>query len=99
MTIVCKAKLQNNEEQQIVNELTQIALDAGIVQTLIRRQPTSFGARAKPYKVCTRNGVITLDINLGVKKFWLPAQIQNTKDKVKSFVKSDRVQKYIEETV
>jgi len=97
MTIVCKAKLQSNEEQQLVNELNSIATDAGIVQTLIRRQPTSFGAIAKPYKVCKRKGVITLDINLGT---WYDyaRDFGVTTDKVKAFVNSERVQNYVEET-
>ena len=97
MTIVCNAKLQNIEEQQLVNELNIIATDAGIMQTLVRRQPTSFGARAKPYKVCKRKGVITLDINLGT---WHDYALNFgvTTDKVKAFVNSERVQKYVEET-
>jgi len=97
MTIVCKAKLKNTEEQQLVNELNDIATDAGIVQTLVRRQPTSFGAMAKPYKVCKRKGVITLDINLGT---WNDYAINFgvSTDKVKAFVNSAKVQKYVKET-
>jgi len=98
MTIVCKAKLQNTQEQQLVNELNAIATDAGIAQTLIRRQPTSFGATAQPYKVCKRKGVITLDINLGTWDHYVQNYGVST-DKVKTFVNSERVQKYVEETL
>ncbi len=97
MTILCKAKLQNTEEQQLVNEFNTIATDAGIVQTLVRRQPTSFGAKAKPYKVCKRKGVMTLDINLGT-WYHYADNFGITTDKVKAFVNSERVQKYVGET-
>ena len=97
MTILCKAKLQNTEEQQLVNELNAIALDAGIVQTMIRRQPTSFSAMAKPYKVCKRKGVITLDINLGTWHHYA-LNLGVSTDKVKAFVNSERVQNYVRET-
>ena len=97
MTIICKAKLQNREEQQLVNELNTIATDAGIAQTLIRRQPTSFGAMAKPYKVCKRKGVSTLDINLGVWDHYALNHGVSTL-KVKEFVNGAKVQKYVGET-
>jgi hypothetical protein len=97
MTILCKAKLQNTEEQALVNELNTVATDAGIVQTLIRRQPTSFGAMAKPYKVCKRKGVVTLDINLGSWHHYA-LNFGVSTDKVKAFVNSAKVQKYVRET-
>ena len=104
-TVINKATIKHHQEQMFVNGIIELVTEQNFDMIQIVRSPKSFGAQAKPYKVCKRDGKSLFKLNLGScypSYFdgvdYRPESLIDYTPNIKKFITSTRVKKYVKET-
>ena len=104
-TVINKATIKHQQEQVFVDSIVKLVTEQNFDMIQIVRSPTTFGARAKPYKVSKRDGKSLFKLNLGScypSYFdgvdYRPESLIDYTPNIKKFIASTKVQKFLGET-